>query len=178
MWCMTLDMLYRMCDMWQIEGGEHELKISGPKLWHFGSDMWHMTPDMWHLTGDTWQLTPDRWHQTCDMWHLICDMQHIVRGNILSKFQLPSFYGLGVMMFWIFGGKGRINQSVREGVKKPHLICDHDHTLPDPPPSFLRTVIALGYYFLWRCLINWLIQVCLETHFGYVWNKLWLEKAF
>ena len=38
------------------------------------------------------------------------------------------------------------------------------------------SLIALGF-FLRRFLINWVIQVCLETHFGYVWNKLWLEKA-
>ena len=39
-----------------------------------------------------WHLTPDTWHLTLDMWHL--------EGvNILSEFQLPSSYGLGVMMF-------------------------------------------------------------------------------
>ena len=27
-----------------------------------------------------------------------------------------------------------------------HWICDHDHTWPYPPPSFWRTVIALGFF--------------------------------
>ena len=31
--------------------------------------------------------------------------------------------------------------------KNNHWICDHDHTSPDPPPSFLKTVTALGDYF-------------------------------
>ena len=36
--------------------------------------------------------------------------------------------------------------------KNNHWICDHDHTSPDPPPSFLKTVIALGYFF---CTVFW-----------------------
>ena len=36
----------------------------------------------------------------------------------------------------------------RDAIKKNnHWICDHDHTSPDPPPSFLKTVIALGNFF-------------------------------
>ena len=42
-----------------------------------------MTPDIWHLTPDMWQMTCDKW------WGV----------NIHSKFQLPSSYGSGVMMF-------------------------------------------------------------------------------
>ena len=54
-----------------------------------------MTPDMWHLTHDTRHVTPD-------MWHVIRDAWHVTPGgrNILSKSQLPSSYGLGVMMFF------------------------------------------------------------------------------
>ena len=41
------------------------------------SDKWHVTrPDVWRMTHDTWQVT------------------------FLSKFQLPSFYNLGVKVFW------------------------------------------------------------------------------
>ena len=36
------------------------------------------------------------------------------------------------------------------------------------PPLFLRTVMAIRYFFCDFFLINWIIQVCLETHFGYV----------
>ena len=44
--------------------------------------MWYVTQDMWHLTSDTWHRTRDIW-QVTHGW-----------GNILSKFQLPSSYGL------------------------------------------------------------------------------------
>ena len=38
------------------------------------------------------------------MWHVKCDM--LCRVNLLSKFQLPSFYSLWFMIFCRFGGKG------------------------------------------------------------------------
>ena len=60
---------------------------------------------------------------------------------------------------------------VREGVKKNTLNLWSWSYLAGPhPPSFLRTVIALGF-FLTTFLINSVIQVCLEKHFGYVWNN-------
>ena len=34
--------------------------------------------------------------------------------NILSKCQLPNSYGLGVMMFWRFGGKGSLNYRMQD----------------------------------------------------------------
>ena len=66
-----------------------------------------MTYDTWHGTPDTWHLTRDKWHVTRDTWHLPCDTWWGV--NILSKCQLPSSYGLVVMMFWRFGGKGLLD---------------------------------------------------------------------
>ena len=60
------------------------------------NDTRHLTTDMWHLKRDRWQVIHDTWHLTCDMW---CGV------NILSTCQLPSFYRLGVMMFWRSGGK-------------------------------------------------------------------------
>ena len=47
-----------------------------------------------------------------------------------------------------------------------------------PPLSSLKTVIALRFFFPQHFLINWVFLVCLETHVGYVWNKLWLGKAW
>ena len=44
------------------------------------------------------------WHVTRYMWHVKRDM--LCRVNILSKFQLPSFYSLWFMIFCRFGGKG------------------------------------------------------------------------
>ena len=66
----------------------------------------------------------------------------------------------------------------REGFKNNHWICDHDHTSPDPPPSFLKTVIAFGYFFA-QFFVNMVIRyvlkqvlVVFETNFGYVLVKL------
>ena len=57
--------------------------------------MWHLTPEMWHMGGGVF---------------------------IFSKFQLPSSYGLGVILFWRFGEKGLLNkwmnQSVTPGLLK------------------------------------------------------------
>ena len=58
-----------------------------------------MTPDTWHLTPDTWHMTPDTWYVTPDRWHL-------VGGEQLSKFQLPSSFGLGGRGIWRSEGKG------------------------------------------------------------------------
>ena len=70
---------------------------------HFTCDTWHMTFKMWHVTGDTWLVTHDLWQMTHDIWHMKHDRWREV--NIPSKFQLSSSYGLGVMLFWKFGGK-------------------------------------------------------------------------
>ena len=43
---------------------------------------------------------------------------------------------------------------LREGSKKTHWICDHDHTLPDNPPLFLKLWSPLGFFF---CNVFWLI---------------------
>ena len=51
-------------------------------------------------------VTCDTWHVTCDTWHVTCDMWHVVGVNNLSKFQLPSSYGLGWKVIWRSGGKG------------------------------------------------------------------------
>ena len=80
-------------------------------IWHVKCDMWHKTHDIWpdtqHLTPHTRQLTPDIWHLTYDMWWWV---------NILSKVQPSSSYGLLVMMFWRFGGKGWLADWLNESV--------------------------------------------------------------
>ena len=38
------------------------------------------------------------WHVTHDMWHMICNTQLVVK--IVSKCQIPSSNGLGVMFFF------------------------------------------------------------------------------
>ena len=60
--------------------------------------MWHLSV-IWQLTCNTWHLTHDTWYMTCQvMWYMV------------SKFQLSSFHGFGVIMFWRFGGEGWLNQ--------------------------------------------------------------------
>ena len=48
--------------------------------------------------GDTWHVTPDTWPMTYYMWQMV-----------VGERQLPSSYNLGIVMFWWFGGKGRVN---------------------------------------------------------------------
>ena len=69
------------------------------------------------------EVTRDTWHVTPDMWH-------VVGVNILSKFQLSSSYGLGVMMFWRSGGKESVNESINQSVTEVfveqlwlHRVC-------------------------------------------------------
>ena len=62
---------------------------------------------MWHVTGDTWHVTRDTWHV-----HVIRDMFGGV--NILSKFQLPSFYRLWFTILWRSGGKGSLTYWIND----------------------------------------------------------------
>ena len=47
------------------------------------------------MNGDMWHLTPDTSHVTHDIWHVSCDTEGVM--NIVSKFQVPSSYGLGCL---------------------------------------------------------------------------------
>ena len=78
------------------------------KMWHVTRDMWHVTRDTWHVTRDTWNVT---WHVTHDMWH-------VWGVNILSKFQLPSSYGLWFIILWRYGGKGLLAELINESVTR------------------------------------------------------------
>ena len=72
-----------------------------------------MSCDRWQVTGDRWQVTGDKWH--------------ITHGevNILSKLQLSSSKGLGVMMSWRSGGKLWVT----------HLINDNDKAFSRTAPA-------------------------------------------
>ena len=67
-----------------------------------------MTCDIWYVTCETWQVTHYMWHIRCDMWHVMAGL------NILSKFLHPSSYGLWFMIFWRFGGKGRLTDPLTD----------------------------------------------------------------
>ena len=73
---------------------------------------------MWHPTGDIWHVTCDMWHVTRDIWHLTCNRWGEV--NPPSKFQLPSFYGLGMMVWWRYFHKSWPNEWINE-LKQPSL---------------------------------------------------------
>ena len=59
---------------------------------------------------------------TEELWHVTCDTEGVV--NIVSRFQVPSSNCFEVMMFWRFGGKGWVTQSIinRPGVAGAVLL--------------------------------------------------------
>ena len=68
-------------------------------------------------------VTHDKWHVTRDTWH-------VTRGWRWTFSQNFSSYGLGVLIFWKFGGKGSPTQSINEWVTKVlveqprlHRVC-------------------------------------------------------
>ena len=74
------------------------------------------------ILSDMWQVTHYSWHIKCDMWH----MTHNRCGEVprLTKFQLPSFYGLGVKVFWRYYNKEWLTDSpgYTESVNNVHKI--------------------------------------------------------
>ena len=86
-------------------------------------------------TCDTWHVTCDMWHvMTCDTWHVTHDMWLVVWGNILSKFQLPSSYGLWFMISWRLGGKGWLTHSLTQSINDEG-VC---RTAPATPGLLIR----------------------------------------
>ena len=61
-------------------------------------------------------MTPDTWHLTPDTWHVKHDTQGVV--NIVSQFQVPSSYSLGVKVFWKFWGKGWVSHLMNESISE------------------------------------------------------------
>ena len=85
---------------------------------------------MWHLTCDTWHVT----HETGCVIHYT---QGVV--NIVLKFQVNSFSGLGVMMFWTSGGKGYVTDWLTE------FINDSDVKKISPAKDILNVFCLLAY---------------------------------
>ena len=52
------------------------------------------------------------WRVTCDTSYVTPEMWHMVGVNILSKFQLPSSFGLGGKVIWRSGGKGLVTRLI------------------------------------------------------------------
>ena len=79
-------------------------------------------------------MTSDKWHMTHDTWHVTRDMWHLVGVNILSKFKLPSSYGLGWQ--WLEDSEQkdhRITELIKKVfVEQPqlHRVCYIPSSLP------------------------------------------------
>ena len=58
-------------------------------------------------------------HVTHDMWCMTCDTWWGV--NVLLKFHLPSFYGLGWTVSWKFWTKGSLDQWMNKWVTKVYV---------------------------------------------------------
>ena len=67
---------------------------------------------------------------------------------------------------------------IREGLKNIESVIMIIPCRTPPTPLFFENCDHLRLFFLRCFLIIWIIQVCLETHFWFVWNKLCLWKAF
>ena len=65
------------------------------------------------MTRDMWHVTRDMWHVTHDMWHLTRDRNGEV--NLLSKFQLPSSYGLGMKVCRRYFHKPSLSELISDG---------------------------------------------------------------
>ena len=79
-----------MSCIFKLDGvGSVDNRTSTNLLHHFGGKKLHLTPDTWHVT-------------------------HGGGVNILSTFQLPISYGLGLKMFGRFWGKGLLNESINQ----------------------------------------------------------------
>ena len=79
-------------------------------------------------------VTCDIWHVTRDTCIVTCDMGHMVGVNILSKFQLPRFYGLGKTVSWRFWTKGSVSYWIK-------LLLNYEpvyRTAPATPGLLIR----------------------------------------
>ena len=116
------------------------------------------------MTCYTWHVTCDMWHITCDMWHVTHDMWHVEGVNILSKFQLPSSYGLWFMTSWRSRGKGWPTEWINDG---------GDCRTAPATPGLLKT---LHYFCLWHTKGKvFLLLEGLESSF---WGQLGVEFNF
>ena len=107
----------------------------------------HMTSDIWNMTSDTWHVTYNRWHMTCDTWK-------VGEVDLLSKFQLPSFYGLGVKVFWRYVHKGSLTDWLNSFIMNDKGVC---RTAPATQGllniSIKRCTRSLSSpEFYWRCV--------------------------
>ena len=108
---LTSDIWHLASDIWHLSSHISYLTFD---MWYMTYNMWNMICDMWHVNFDMWHVTRYTWHMTSDMWHMTCDTCWGV--NILSKFQLSSSNGLGVMLLWIYFNKPSLTLMNHEAV--------------------------------------------------------------
>ena len=77
----------------------------------------------------------------CDMWHFTFNMWS--EGNILSQFQIPNSYGLGVKVFWKYLNKLMTNLLICKGVRRRMNILSKFQL---PRSSGLGLTVFGGYF--------------------------------
>ena len=107
------------------------------------------------------------------MWHVTCDTWPVMGGEYCVKFQVPSSNDLGSIVFWIFWGKGWLDQWISDrGVCRTAratpglLIIEHTHVGPCDlwrlclPKAFFCTIL---YIFLaWQMHGLWVHEYILQ----------------
>ena len=131
-----------------------------------------MTPDMWHLT-------PESWHMTCDLWHVSRDTQGVM--NIVSKFQVPSFFGLGVKVSWRLWTKGSPTQLITKVfIEQPRLsrVCLIHCLKYRSITFFLFTKIEEKKIFYILHVIEKSASFARWCRFSAEWGKAYKELSF
>ena len=88
--------------------------------------------EKWHQTCDRWLVTPNIWNVTPDMWH-------VGEVNLVSNFQLPCLYGLGMKVHWRYFHKGRLSDSMNQLITKVFV---------EQPPGCTGSVNTVKYTIL------------------------------
>ena len=68
------------------------------------------------LTCDIWHVTRDKWHVTCDTWREV---------NIISKFQVPSSYGLWARCLKVISTKDERLKWLKWLKWQGFFVCHH-----------------------------------------------------
>ena len=106
--------------------------------------------DLLYVTCDMWPVTHDIWYVTCDtLWGV----------NILTKFQLPSSYGLKTV-FWKYFHKGSVSLLINyKGVCR---------SAPATPGLLITTYM----YWTLSCKVHWTLFCTLCTLYCTLYCRL------
>ena len=94
----------------------------------------NVTHDLCHATCEMWNVTRDMWHLTHKMWGEV---------NLLSKYQLTSFYGFGMKVCWRYFFQRISDLTNYEGVIR---------TAPSTPGLVITTLFQFVESLLFKML--------------------------